>query len=113
MPSAGQLNSLINIVKAYETTDPDSGETNVECRPYYRNVPAMCEPVSGGSTRRGLQVEETVKTVFTIAHIDDLDPHWQVEVIGKNGVVSTHEITSVIPEGDRRTWLQIHCSDIQ
>lgn len=113
MPGAGQLNSLINILKGYQTDNEETGETETEYRPYHRKIPARREQITGGSTRRGHQVEETVKTVFEIPFIEDLSPHWRVELITAKGESLMHEIVSIIDRQDKRFWLELHCSNIE
>jgi len=113
MPGAGQLNSLIHIQKPFDTTDADTGEEITAYKNYHQKVPAKREDTSGGSTRRGQQVEETVRTVFTIPFIEDVEPSWRVRLINKNNTGPDFEIVSILDRDDRRTWLELHCSDIK
>ena len=113
MPAAGQLNTLINILKPFDTKEEGTGETLTEYRPYHRKIPANRDEVSGGSTRRGQQVEETVKTVLTIPFIQDIEPSWQVQIITAKNDGPILDIVSILDREDRRTWLQLHCSDVR
>lgn len=111
MPGAGQLNSLINILKGYDSSG--AGETTTTYKVEHRKVAAMREDVSGGQTRRGHQVEATVKTVFTIPYIEDISPHWRVELDNGDHDGPTYEIIAVLDRTDRRQWIELHCGDVR
>lgn len=113
MPVAGQLNTLIDILRPTDTQTAGTGETTTTYAKYHRKVPAAKEDTSGGSTRRGLQVEEDVKSVFTIPFIEDIAPSWRVQVVNKQGDGPTFEIISVLERDDRRRWIELHCGDVR
>ncbi|MEM8668729.1 MAG: head-tail adaptor protein [Planctomycetota bacterium] len=113
MPAAGQLNTLINIKKATDTRPADhGGEVVTTYTPYHRRVPAQRMDVSGGSTRRGLQVEETVQIVFVIHFIKDVKTHWRVEIIEDGEDPQEMEIVTILQKDDRRQWMELHCADV-
>lgn len=114
MPGAGQLNTLINILKSKDSQNSDTGETETTYSSYHRKIPAKKEDVSGGSTRRGLQVEESVRSVLTVPFIDDVSPHWRVEIIkAGHDNNETLEIVSILDREDRREWMELHCSVVK
>ena len=117
MPGAGQLNTLINILRPTDSQDPDTGETITAFNPYHRKVPAAKEDTSGGTTRRGLQVEANVVSVFTIPWLDEtrgeIGRQWQVQVTNRGGEGPTYEIVNIREAVDRNQWLEIHCSVVR
>ncbi len=114
MPGAGQLNTLITIQKPTQTTDANTGEVLETWSDYHRRLPSMKEEATARSTRRGFQVEEGVKALFTMPYIEDLSPHWRVKEIKKNGDDTIFQIISVVEErfGSRR-WSILQCADVK
>jgi head-tail adaptor len=112
MPAGGQLNAKINLLSPVNTTDA-AGEVTTTYEKTHQRIPAMREEVSGGSTRRGLQVEESVRTVLTIPYVSGVTPEWQVELLGPSGVERTLEIVSAIDRSDPKWWLELQCSDVR
>lgn len=113
MPGAGQLNSRIHLLKPTETTDASTGEVTREFTKFHTRVPAKREDVSGGHTRRGEQVEESVKTQFIIPFIEDVSPQWRVQLVTKHDDGPTLEIINVLERDDRRQWLSVQCGDVK
>lgn len=113
MPGAGQFNTLITIKKKTDSVNEDTGEVTTTFSDYHRKVPAMREDVSGGSTRRGMQVEESVRSVFTIPWIQDLSTHWRVKVINREGNGPELEIVTILERDDRRRVSELHCAEIK
>ena len=111
MPGAGQLNALIDILKGFQ--DVGVGETTTDYKLIHHRVPAQQEDVSGGQTRRGHQIEATVKTVFVIPWIEGIDPHWRVRLLDGKDTGPTFEIVSVIDRTGMRRWLELHCGDVR
>lgn len=111
MPASGQLNSRIDIIKATDSTGV--GEPTTTYSVEHENIPAMREDVSGGQTRRGHQVEATVRAVFTIPRIAGISPHWRVQLKDGTGSGPTYEIISVLERDDRRVWVELHCGDVR
>lgn len=116
MTVAGQLNSLINILRPMDVQDQDTGETITTFDPYHRKVPAQKEDTSGGTTRRGLQVEANVVSVFTVPWIDEsrgeIGRQWRVNLANRNEDGLTYEIVSIREPIDRKQWLELHCSAV-
>lgn len=112
MPGAGQLNTPISIWAPEETPNPLTGETETIYTMCY-TVSSMKEDTSGGSSRRGLQVEEEVKTVFTIPFIEGILPSWKVQIVIPGGNGPVYEIIAKIDRDDRRVWSELHCSIVQ
>ena len=119
MPGAGQLNSLIDILKPVDTQDLTTGETTTEYQVQYQNIPAKKEDTSGGGGRRGLQVEEDVKSVITIPYVADVGTHCRVRVhragFGCSDSLedATLEIVSVLDRTDLKRWTELHCSEVK
>jgi head-tail adaptor len=111
MPGAGQLNQLITILKGFDSSGV--GETTTEYKDFYKCIPAKQEDVSGGETRRGQQVEASVKAVFVIPFLEGVSPHWRVRLINGTRNEPTFDIISVLDKDGMRTWLELHCGDVR
>ena len=83
MPGIGQLRHRATFYVPHTRRD-ENGQPLTEYRATHRKIPAAVEDVSGGQTRRGLQVEQGVSKVVTIrGHLRDVSQDWRCEVAGE------------------------------
>lgn len=73
----GAMRERITIQSATESVDT-AGQTNRTWSATYEDEPARIDPVSGGETLRGKQVQAGVTAIFTIHKRDGLDTKMRV-----------------------------------
>ena len=99
----GAMRERVTLQSPVETVD-SIGQTNRTWVDEYEDEPARYEPISGGETLRGKQVELGVTAVFTIHRRDDIDSTWRV-VHGS----TTYGIGYVNPVDGGLRYLELRC----
>ena len=74
----GAMRERVTIQRIEETVD-EIGQTNRSWVDVYTGEPARYEPISGGETLRGKQVEAGVVAVFTIHARDGIESTMRVQ----------------------------------
>lgn len=82
----------------------DAGDKTETWTDLYRNEPADFQPVSGGETLRGRQVESGVNAVFTVHYRSGYAPEQRVTHNGTTyGIVFVRQV-----DGGRR-YIELQC----
>ena len=100
----GAMRERITIQTPTETVD-SIGQTNRTWAALYSNEPARYDPISGGETLRGKQVEAGVTAVFTIHKRDSITSTMRV-VHGS----TTYGISYINPVDGGNRYLELRCS---
>mgnify|MGYP003649036962 CR=1 FL=1 len=100
----GAMRERITIQSPVETVDT-IGQTNRTWADTYEDEPARYDPISGGETLRGKQVEAGVIAVFTIHKRDDIDSTMRVSYGGNH-----YGIAYVNPVDGGNRYLELRCS---
>ena len=99
----GSMRERIDVQTATETVD-EIGQTIRTWADTIEDEPATLDPVSGGETIRGKQVEAGITAVFTVHHRTTYAPTQQIVHDGL-----TYGIVYVKPiEGGKR-YIDLHC----
>lgn len=100
----GAMRERITIKQPVETVDT-IGQTNRTWTALYSDEPARFDPVSGGETLRGKQVEAGVTAVFTIHFRDSIDSTMKVyHGSDEYGIAYINRV-----DGGRR-YLELRCN---
>lgn len=105
-PSRFRLGSMRDriTVQSVTVTLSSAGDKVETWADLYRNEPASFDPISGGETLRGRQVEAGINAVFTTHYRTGYAPEQRVSYNGTNyGIVFVKQI-----EGGRR-YVELHC----
>ena len=100
----GAMRERITIQQKTETVD-SIGQTNRTWANLYADEPARFEPVSGGETLRGKQVEAGVTVIFTIHKRAGIDTTMRVSYGG-----STYGIAYINPVDGGNRYLELRCN---
>ncbi|MBA3485189.1 MAG: phage head closure protein [Pirellulales bacterium] len=103
----GRLNVLIDVLRAKKVRDA-AGEEVQEFAKHHRKVPAAYAETSGGKSPRGLQVEATVTSVFTIRYLRDVSDQDRIGYDGRE-----YTIIRIVDVDGNKQWAEIHCSDVR
>lgn len=103
-----KLDKLVDVLRAVPTTDAAGQLVAGEFKKWLRKVPAAYAETGGGKSPRGLQVEATVTSVFTIRYLRDVTSEHRLGYDGRE----YHIIRVVDVDGDKQ-WCEIHCSDVR
>ena len=99
----GTMRERIAIQDATETVD-DAGQTIRTWTSTLQNEPAAYEPISGGETIRGKQVEAGVTAIYTVHHRTTYTTAQQVVHDGQ-----TFGIVYVKPVEGGKRYIELHC----
>lgn len=100
----GSMRERITIQEPVETVD-SIGQTVRSWSDLYSNEPARFDPVSGGETLRGKQVEAGVTAVFTIHKREGIDATMRVGFGGTD-----YGISYINPVDGGNRYLELRCS---
>lgn len=97
------MRERIAIQVPVESVD-DAGQANRTWQDVYANEPAKFDPISGGETIRGKQVESGVTAVFTIHARSDIDSTMRVMFRS-----SVYGIAYVNPVDGGLRYIELRC----
>lgn len=103
----GAMRDFINIQS--HTVDASSGQPIRSWSNLHVAVPAQWQPVSGGETVRGRQVEAGINDIFIIRHKNGLSTDMRVIHAATN---TTYGIVSIIHSDGGIRYLELHCKAI-
>ncbi len=98
----GAMRELITIKRHIETLD-EAGQPIVTYATRYADVPAAYDPVTGGETMRGRQVEAGIKAIFTIRRLDNISTQDKVVYGGED-----YGITYIRPVEGGKRYLEVY-----
>lgn len=101
----GKLRERINVQEA--TVDESTGQPSRTWANLYANEPAGFEPVMGGETIRGRQVEANTTAIFTVHFRSGYSTELRVQHDSTN-----YGITRVVRVDGGRKYLELHCKAV-
>lgn len=99
----GAMRERVTIQEPVETVD-SIGQTIRTWSTVYADEPARYDPVSGGETLRGKQVEAGVTAVFTIHKRDGMSTTYRVQHAGNN-----YGIAYINPVDGGQRYQELRC----
>lgn len=102
----GEMRSRIT-VKTETTAQDAAGQPIVTLATWLVDEPAKFEPITGGESARGRQVEAGIKAIFTVHYRAGYTPEMAVICKGQ-----TYGIVHVMPVDGMDAYRELHCKGV-
>lgn len=102
----GEMRSRIT-VKTETPAQDAAGQPVVTLVTWLTNEPAKHEPISGGESARGRQVEAGITAIFTVHYRAGYTPEMAVICNGQ-----TYGIVYVLPVDGMNAYRELHCKGV-